>query len=147
MDLSIFEGFDQKDQLLMERGVIKTEKGTCKTSLKGIYASGDAAFGAALFITAIRHGQEAARSIDSDLLGTKPYQEFSAEFTEIPAFRDKTYLKTKWALPSMQPSKLRIHNENLVSHFLLFHKVLKKQLHQSFEQILIIIHKNLHSRE
>lgn len=116
MDMSIFDGFDQKDELLMERGVIKTEKGTCKTSIKGIYAGGDAAFGAALFITAIRHGQDAARSIDSDLLGTKPYQEFSGEFTEIASFRDKTYLRTKWALPSMQPAKLRILNENLVEN-------------------------------
>lgn len=116
MDTSLFDGWDKRDQLLMDRGIIKTERGTCRTSVKGIYAGGDAAFGAALFITGIRHGQESARSIDSDLRGTKPYQEFSAEFTEISPMRDKSYLKTKWALPTMQPAEIRIKNENMVEN-------------------------------
>lgn len=116
MDMSIFNGFLQKDALKIERGIIKTERGTGRTSIKGIYAGGDAAFGAALFITAIRHGQEAARTIDSDLLDTKPYQEFSAEFTEISPMRDKTYLREKWKLPTMQPATIRIHNENMVEN-------------------------------
>ncbi len=116
MDMSVFEGWDKKDQLKMERGVIKTERESGRTSVKGIYAGGDAAFGPALFITGIRHGQEAARAIDSDLRGTKPYLEFSAEFTEISPMRDKSYLRTKWALPSMQPPSVRIKNENLVEN-------------------------------
>ncbi len=116
MDMSLFNGFLKKDELKMERGIIKTERGTCRTSLKKIYAGGDAAFGAALFITAIKHGQEACRSIDSDLLGTKPYQEFSAEFTEISPMRDKTYLRTKWQLPDMQLPEQRIHNERMVEN-------------------------------
>ena len=114
MDMSIFDGFVKKEELIMERGIIKTEKGTCRTSLKGVFAGGDGAFGASLFITAIRHGQEAARSIDSDLLGTKPYKEFSAEFSEITPMRDKTYLRTGWALPKMENPALRILNEDLV---------------------------------
>jgi NADPH-dependent glutamate synthase beta subunit-like oxidoreductase len=116
MDMSFTDGWDKKDQLQMDRGIIKTERGTCKTSVKGIYAGGDAAFGAALFITGIKHGQEAARSIDSDLQGTRPYQEFVGEFTQLSPMRDKTYLRTKWALPTMQPPELRIHNENLVEN-------------------------------
>lgn len=116
MDSTFTDGWDKKDQLQMDRGIIKTERGTCRTSVKGIYAGGDAAFGAALFITGIRHGQEAARSIDSDLQGTRPYQEFVGEFTELSPMRDKTYLRTKWALPTMQPPELRIHNNNLVEN-------------------------------
>ncbi len=116
MDLSLFDGWDKKDQLKIERGVIKTERETCKTTVPGIYAGGDAAFGPALFITAIKHGQEAARTIDQDLRGTKPYLEFSAEFTEISPMRDKTYLRTKWALPTMQPADVRIHNQNMVEN-------------------------------
>ncbi len=116
MDTTLFDGWDKRDQLAMDRGIIKTDRGTCRTTVKGIYAGGDAAFGAALFITGIRHGQEAARSIDSDLRGTKPYQEFSAEFTEISPMRDKSYLKTKWALPTMQPPAVRIKNENMVEN-------------------------------
>lgn len=116
MDTSFMDGWDKKDQLVLDRGIIKTERGTGRTSVKGIYTGGDAAFGPALFITGIRHGQEAARAIDSDLRGTTPYQEFSAEFTEINPMRDKTYLRTPWSLPSMQPPDVRIHNNNLVEN-------------------------------
>lgn len=116
MDMSLFNGWDKKDQLKIDRGIIKTERETCRTTVKGVYAGGDAAFGPALFITAIKHGQEAARSIDHDLLATTPYQEYSAEFVEIPPMRDKTYLRTKWALPKMQPPNQRIHNEEMVEH-------------------------------
>lgn len=114
MDTSVFNGWDKKKDLTMDRGIIKTERGTCRTSVKGIYAGGDCAFGAALFITAIRHGQEAARAIDGDLRGARPYQEFVGEFTEISPMRDKTYLRTPWALPKMQDPHIRIHNEEMV---------------------------------
>ena len=116
MDMSIFDGWDKREQLQMDRGVIKCERGTGRTSVKGVYAGGDGAFGAALFITAIRHGQDSARAIDADLRGTTPYQEFSAEFTEIPPMRDKTYLRTKWALPTMQPPEVRIHDVQMVEN-------------------------------
>lgn len=116
MDLSFMDGWDKKDQLKIERGIIKTERDTCRTTVDRIYAGGDAAFGPALFITAIKHGQEAARSIDSDLRGTQPYQEFVGEFTELSPIRDKTYLRTKWALPSMQPPDVRVKNQNLVEN-------------------------------
>jgi NADPH-dependent glutamate synthase beta subunit-like oxidoreductase len=116
MDTTFTDGWDKKDEFKLDRGIIKTERGTCRTSVKGIYAGGDAAFGAALFITGIRHGQEAARTIDTDLQGTRPYQEFVGEFTEISPMRDKTYLRTPWELPTMQPPALRIHNNNLVEN-------------------------------
>lgn len=116
MDTSLFNGWDKKSLLALDRGVIKTERGTGRTSVKGIYAGGDAAFGPALFITAIKHGQEAARAIDSDLCGTKPYQEFVGEFTEISPMRDKTYLRTKWASPTMQPVAERVKDFRLVEN-------------------------------
>lgn len=116
MDNSLLNGWDKRNELVIDRGLIKTERGTGRTSVKGVYAGGDAAFGAALFITAIRHGQDTARAIDSDLRGTKPYQEFSGEFTEISPQRDKTYLRTKWALPSMQPVKTRVTNNEMVEN-------------------------------
>lgn len=116
IDMSIFNGWDKKDQLQMDRGIIKTERGTGRTSVKGIYAGGDAAFGPALFITGIRHGQDSARAIDADLRGTRPYQEFYGQFTEISPMRDKTYLRTKWALPTMQPPAARVKNFNMVEN-------------------------------
>lgn len=116
MDMSFLNGWKKRDELAVERGIIQTEKGTGRTSVKGVYAGGDAAFGAALFITAIRHGQEAARAIDHDLLGTTPYREFVGEFTEISPMRDKTYLRTKWSLPTLQPAEVRKHNLNMVEN-------------------------------
>lgn len=116
MDMSFLNGWSKKDQLVIDRGIIKSEIGSGRTSVKKIYAGGDAAFGPALFITAIRHGQESARAIDHDITGAKPYREYVGEFTEISPQRDKTYLRTKWALPSNQPPKLRILNENMVEN-------------------------------
>ena len=116
MDTSVFDGWDKKSELILDRGIIKTERGTGRTSVKGIYAGGDAAFGPALFITAVRHGQDAARAIDSDLRGTRPYQEFVGMFMTIPPQRDKTYLRTRWALPSSQPGALRRRNLNMVEN-------------------------------
>ncbi len=114
MDISFLDGWDKRDELKLDRGIIKTERDSGRTSVKGLYAGGDAGFGPALFITAIKHGQEAARAIDSDLCRTTPYQEFSAEFTEIPPMRDKAYLRTRWALPSMQPVAERVKNTDMV---------------------------------
>jgi len=116
MDQSFLAGWDKKEELVIERGIIKTERGTGRTSVERVYAGGDAAFGPALFITAIRHGQDTARAIDHDLRGTTPYQEFVGEFTELTPFRDKEYLRTKWALPSYQPSETRKHNVNMVEN-------------------------------
>lgn len=116
MDMDFLHGWDRRSELVIDRGIIQTERGTGRTSVKGIYAGGDAAFGPALFITGIRHGQDAALSIDADLRGTRPYKEFVGEFTEIPSFRNKTYLRTKWQLPSSQSSKLRVLNQNLVEN-------------------------------
>jgi len=116
IDESFLKGWKHKDLLAIERGLIKTEKGTGRTTVPKVYAGGDAAFGAALFITAIKHGQDSAIAIDSDLRGAAPYKEFAAEFTEVNPQRDKTYLKTPYALPSFQPPKLRIHNQNMVEN-------------------------------
>lgn len=116
MDLGFLNGWDKKDQFLIERGVIKTERGTGRTSVPGIYSGGDAAFGPALFITAIKHGQDAARAIDEDLRGTKPYMEFVGEFTELSPIRDKEYLRTPFAHPTYQPVDVRIHNQNMVEN-------------------------------
>lgn len=116
MDESFLDGWNKRDELKITRGIIQAETGTGRTSVKGVYAGGDAAFGAALFITAIRHGQESARAIDTDLCGTQPYKEFVGEFTQLSPYRDKTYLRTKWALPTNQPAKERIKNLNMVEN-------------------------------
>lgn len=116
MDMSLFEGWDKKEQLVIDRGLIKTARENGSTTVKGIYAGGDAAFGPALFITAIRHAQDTARTIDKELRGTSPYQEFVGEFTEISPMRDKDYLHTPYALPRSLPVEKRIHNLHMVEY-------------------------------
>ncbi len=116
MDLSLFDDWDQKDSLILDRGIIRTEAGSGRTSVPGIYCGGDAGFGPALFITAIRHGQEAARAIDQDVMGTKPYMEYVGEFTTIPPARDKGYLNTPWALPTLENANTRGNNLNIVEN-------------------------------
>ena len=116
MEMDIFNGWDRFEDLEMERGIIKTEPNTGRTSVPGIYCGGDAAYGPALFITAIRHGQNTALAIDQELQGTSPYKEFLGEFTTISPGRDKEYLKTKWALPSLQPAESRKNNLNIVEN-------------------------------
>lgn len=116
MDMSFMDGWDKRSQLVVDRGVIKTERGTGRTSVKGIYAGGDAAFGPALFITGIRHGQDAAKTIDRDLRGANPYCEYVGEFTELKPMRDKSYLRTKWALPTVQNSGERVKNWEMVEN-------------------------------
>ncbi len=100
---------------MLDRGLIKTERAQTYQRAQGVFR-GDVGFGPALFITAIRHGQEAARSIDSDLRGTTPYREFTAEFTEIVPMRDKSYLRTRWALPTSQPAHSRTTNQEYVEN-------------------------------
>lgn len=116
MDMSLLNGWDKKDQLVIDRGTIKVERESGRTSVKGVYSGGDVAFGPGLFITAIRQGQDTARAIDHDLRGTTPYQEYSAEFTEISPMRDKEYLRTPYALPQSQPVEKRIHNWDMVEY-------------------------------
>lgn len=116
MDMGLFNGWDKKNELVIDRGIIKTERGTGRTSVSRVYAGGDAAFGPALFITAIRHGQDTARAIDEDLCGTKPYMEFVGEFTELSPMRDKEYLRTPYGLPTNQPVGVRVHNQNMVEN-------------------------------
>ena len=116
MDMSFLNGWSNTENLKVERGVIVTERGTGRTSVPKIYSGGDAGFGAALFITAIRQGQEAARAIDSDLQGASPYREFTGEFTTVPPMRDKEYLRTKWSLPTLQEAESRKSNLNMVEN-------------------------------
>lgn len=116
MDESFLKDWDKRNQLIINRGIIQTERETGRTTVEGVYAAGDAAFGAALFITAIRQGQDTARAIDSDLRGTRPYMEVVGEFTEISPIRDKTYLRTEFALPTSQPPDVRGSNYNMVEN-------------------------------
>ena len=64
VDLSFIE---EKYALAQNRGLIKVEEGTQKTSREGIFAAGDAASGPATVVKAIRGGRNAAEQINREL--------------------------------------------------------------------------------
>ena len=72
MEMAFLSGWDKADDLEFDRGCVKSEHGTGRTSVPGIYCAGDGGFGASLFINCIRQAQDCARAIDKDLMGTAP---------------------------------------------------------------------------
>jgi glutamate synthase (NADPH/NADH) small chain len=60
---------DQLDLELDHRGNIRTEQ-TYRTSVKGVYACGDARIGQSLIVTAIAEGRKCARIVNKDLGGS-----------------------------------------------------------------------------
>jgi len=68
LDSSIFEGDDFK--ALIEKDKVRVNPNTLETSLKGIFAGGDAVSGPSSIVEAIRMGQIAAQSIDRHLGGS-----------------------------------------------------------------------------
>jgi NADPH-dependent glutamate synthase beta subunit-like oxidoreductase/CO/xanthine dehydrogenase FAD-binding subunit len=64
VDLSFIE---EKYNLAMNRGLIKVEEGTQKTSRKGVYAGGDVVSGPSTVVKAIRAGRNAAEAINREL--------------------------------------------------------------------------------
>jgi NADPH-dependent glutamate synthase beta subunit-like oxidoreductase/CO/xanthine dehydrogenase FAD-binding subunit len=64
VDLSFIE---EKYNLALNRGLIKVEEGTQKTSRSGVFAGGDAVTGPSTVIMAIRTGRNAAEAINREL--------------------------------------------------------------------------------
>jgi len=71
--------------LKMSRGLIDIDPVTKRTSIPYIFASGDVAEGARLFINAVASGQRAAVSIDEYLRGSTLHEERTGTFTLPPA--------------------------------------------------------------
>lgn len=82
---SIDEGFVRDvPELTLDRGIIKIDPTTKQTSVPYIFACGDVAEGARLFIHAIASGQRAAQSIDEYLRGAVIHMETVGSFS-LPA--------------------------------------------------------------
>ena len=54
---------------LDQRTNVRTQPGCYETSVKNVFTAGDMHRGQSLVVWAIREGREAARAIDSDLMG------------------------------------------------------------------------------
>jgi NADPH-dependent glutamate synthase beta subunit-like oxidoreductase/CO/xanthine dehydrogenase FAD-binding subunit len=64
VDLSFIQ---EKYELALNRGLIKVEEGTQKTSRSGVFAGGDAVTGPSTVVMAIRTGRNAAETINREL--------------------------------------------------------------------------------
>jgi len=69
VDLSFIE---EKYTLALNRGLIKVEEGTQKTSRQGVFAGGDATTGPSTVVMAVRTGRNAAEAIIRELGGDVP---------------------------------------------------------------------------
>jgi len=77
-------------ELVLERGIIKIDQTTKRTNVPDIFACGDAAEGAKLFINAVASGQRAAISID-EYLRKKDVQEERRGYFELPVLQHQMY--------------------------------------------------------
>jgi NADPH-dependent glutamate synthase beta subunit-like oxidoreductase len=77
-------------ELALERGIIKIDPATKRTSVPDIFACGDVAEGAKLFINAVASGQRAAVSID-EYIRKKEVQEERFGYFELPVLQHHMY--------------------------------------------------------
>jgi NADPH-dependent glutamate synthase beta subunit-like oxidoreductase/ferredoxin len=96
------------------RGTLQVDKLTLATTVEGVYAGGDIAFGPRLIINAVADGQKAARSIHTYLQHVQPRLVRKGFFTPIPksAYPDigpmRDYLRWPRRHPPALPVERRI---------------------------------------
>lgn len=102
-------------ELKMARGLIEIDPLTKRTSLPWIYASGDVAEGAKLFINAVASGQRAAVSIDEDLRRGALAEERTGTFT-LPASHAMTegYLQFDRVNPPVSEPQERLARGTII---------------------------------
>ncbi len=95
---------------LTSRKTIKTSPDTLETSLKGIFASGDAVSGPASVVEAIATGRKAAISIDIFLGGEGLIEEELSEEKKILPYlgREEGFIEKARVEPSLCPTRERI---------------------------------------
>lgn len=119
--LSIGQSIDDafvKDvpELALERGIIKIDPTTKRTNVPDIFACGDVAEGAKLFINAVASGQRAAISID-EYLRNKEVQEQRFGYMELPVLQHSMYegyLQLDRVNPAALPARERATTNKLV---------------------------------
>jgi len=72
---------------LTRAGTIKIDPGTLATTAPGVFAGGDAAFGARIAIEAVANGKTAARSIHAHLGGARRAVRMHVEIQKVPSDR------------------------------------------------------------
>lgn len=119
--LSIGQSIDDafvKDvpELALERGIIKIDSATKRTNVADIFACGDVAEGARLFINAVASGQRAAGSID-EYLRKKEIQEERFGYFKLPVLEHQMpegYLQFDRVNPPALEPTVRATTQNIV---------------------------------
>ncbi len=73
-----------EDITITPRGLVQIDPETCETSVPGIYAGGDVAFGPRLIISAVRDGHIAALGMEARIQGRRLVTEVKTEWTDLP---------------------------------------------------------------
>jgi formate dehydrogenase (NADP+) beta subunit len=103
-------------ELVIERGVIKVDPVTKRTNVPDIFACGDVAEGAKLFINAVASGQRAALSID-EFLRKKEVKEERPGYFELPVLQHQMhegYLQLDRVNPPVLEPTARATTQNIV---------------------------------
>ena len=102
--------------LALERGIIKIDPVTKRTNVPDIFACGDVAEGAKLFINAVASGQRAAVSID-EFLRKKDVQEERFGYFDLPVLQHhmhEGYLQLDRVNPAALDASVRATSEKIV---------------------------------
>jgi formate dehydrogenase (NADP+) beta subunit len=105
-DLSFLDSEDiQRD----ERGLIKVDATTCRTTAPDVYLAGDIAYGPKLLIHAVACGKQVARSVFEALRGWQLVARTEVTHTALPDYeRERDYEKLPRAkLPVLSPEQRR----------------------------------------
>ncbi|MBI5472763.1 MAG: FAD-dependent oxidoreductase [Ignavibacteriae bacterium] len=103
-------------ELALERGIVKIDPITKRTNIPDIFACGDVAEGAKLFINAVASGQRAAVSID-EFLRKKEVQEERFGYFDLPVIQHhmhEGYLQLDRVNPAALDASVRATTEKIV---------------------------------
>jgi formate dehydrogenase beta subunit len=73
-----------EDITITPRGLVQIDPESCETSVPGIYAGGDVAFGPRLIISAVRDGHVASLGMEARIQGRRLVTEVKTEWTDLP---------------------------------------------------------------
>ncbi|NOX58340.1 MAG: FAD-dependent oxidoreductase [Planctomycetes bacterium] len=101
---------------LTERGLIKCDDDTVRTSAKDVFVSGDVAYGPRLLIDAVASGKKCARTIHAYLSGERPEVGYDLVHLNIPDFkRERDYEKIpRTEIPTAAASQRKTSQSSVV---------------------------------
>ena len=107
-------GFENyKDLLWTKRGTVRADNVTMETSMRGVFAAGDAVLGPATVVEAIGGGKRAAEAIDRELSGLPqpkmmpvPVRRARLDFIEVPASTKMTIARSE--MPMLNDERRRV---------------------------------------